>query len=422
MAMQTFNSAKALRARRRFLRRCIFGVGGLLLAGCTAPITSAPITSAMSGQELAALVAMVGQRGKKPPMPSETIRPTLVKPDVALTVKIGQMLMIGFRGTTARQDPALVRALTEHHIGGVVLFDVDIGGRWPRNITSPQQVAALTAELQALATLPLLISVDQEGGKVARLNEKYGFPPTLSAATLGERNDPEFTRAEAGKMAQTLAEAGVTLNLAPVVDVRLNPNSPIIARPGRSFSADPVVVAAHAEAFIDGHHAHGVRCTLKHFPGHGSALGDTHLGFTDVTESWREDELLPYRELINKGKVDAVMTAHVFNARLDPELPATLSPAVVTGLLRQTLGYDGVVISDDMQMRAVTDHYSLEKAFELAILAGVDIIAVANNVTYVGAVSERFVATVMRMLDEGVIDEARIEQSYRRILKLKGLA
>ncbi|GIV69664.1 glycoside hydrolase family 3 protein [Caldilinea sp.] len=417
MVKQAFTAAEFVQARRRFLRHCVLGAGGLLLAGCTAPLTSAA-----SGQELAALVAAASRRGRKPPMPSETIRPALVKPDVALEVKIGQMLMLGFRGTTAQQDPAIVRALTEQHVGGVVLFDVDVGGRRPRNIASPQQVAALTAELQALATLPLIISVDQEGGNVARLNEKYGFPATLSAAALGERNDPEFTQAEAGKMAQTLAEAGVTLNLAPVVDVRLNPDSPIIARPGRSFSADPAVVAAQAEAFIDGHHAHGVRCTLKHFPGHGSALGDTHLGFTDVTETWREDELLPYRALIAKGKVDAIMTAHVFNARLDPELPATLSPAIVTGLLRQTLGYEGVVISDDMQMRAVADHYSLEKAFELAILAGVDIIAVANNMTYAGAVADRFATTVMRLLDEEVIDEARIEQSYRRILKLKGLA
>lgn len=417
MVKQAFNAAEFVQARRRFLRRCVLGAGGLLLAGCTAPLTSAA-----SGQELAALVAAASRRGRKPPMPSETIRPALVKPDVALEVKIGQMLMLGFRGTTVQQDPAIVRALTEQHVGGVVLFDVDVGGRRPRNIASPQQVAALTAELQALATLPLIISVDQEGGNVARLNEKHGFPATLSAAALGERNDPEFTRAEASKMAQTLAEAGVTLNLAPVVDVRLNPDNPIIARPGRSFSADPAVVAAQAEAFIDGHHAHGVRCTLKHFPGHGSALGDTHLGFTDVTETWREDELLPYRALIAKGKVDAIMTAHVFNARLDPELPATLSPAIVTGLLRQTLGYEGVVISDDMQMRAVADHYSLEKAFELAILAGVDIIAVANNMTYAGAVADRFTTTVMRLLDEGVIDEARIEQSYRRILKLKGLA
>ncbi|WP_287960482.1 glycoside hydrolase family 3 protein [Caldilinea sp.] len=417
MIRHTLNAAEVVQTRRRFLRHCVFGAGALALTGCTTPGISA-----MSGRELAAFVAAVSHQDKKPPIPSAPIYPKLVKPDVALEVKIGQMLMLGFRGTTAKEDPAIVRALTEQHIGGVVLFDVDVGGRRPRNIVSPQQVAALTAELQALATLPLIVSVDQEGGKVARLNEKYGFPATLSAAALGERNDPEFTRAEASKMARTLAEVGITLNLAPVVDVRIQPDSPIIARPGRSFSADPAVVAAQAEAFIDGHHAHGVRCTLKHFPGHGSASGDTHLGFTDVTESWREEELIPYRELIGKGKVDAVMTAHVFNARLDPALPATLSPAIVTGLLRQTLGYDGVVISDDMQMRAVTDHYSLEKAFELAILAGVDIIAVANNVTYTGTISDRFMTTVMRLLEEQVIDEARIEQSYRRILKLKGLA
>ncbi len=132
--------------------------------------------------------------------------------------------------------------------------------------------------------------------------------------------------------------------------------------------------------------------------------------------------MLPYQTLIGQGKVDAVMTAHIFNRNLDPDLPATLSPAVISGLLRQELGFDGVVISDDIQMRGITDLFKVEKAIELAIVAGVDMIAVANNLTYSGTIADRFVTTVKRMLDAGVIDEARIEQSYQRVMRLKGLA
>lgn len=355
-------------------------------------------------------------------MSARTLRPALAAP--SLEVKIGQMLMLGFQGATIGADQSILDALRTLHVGSVVLFDVDLSTRRarPRNIVSPEQVAQLTADLQALATLPLLISIDQEGGIINRLKPKYGFPPTLSHAALGERNDLEFTREQAGVIAQALVDAGINLNLAPVVDVRINPNSPIIARVERSFSADPQIVAAQAEAYIDAHHAHGVKCTLKHFPGHGSAVTDTHLGFTDVTKTWSRAELLPYQTLIGQGKVDAVMTAHIFNRNLDPDLPATLSPAVISGLLRQELGFDGVVISDDIQMRGITDLFKVEKAIELAIVAGVDMIAVANNLTYSGTIADRFVTTVKRMLDAGVIDEARIEQSYQRVMRLKGLA
>lgn len=404
-------------SRRRFLRHAAFGAGSLLLSGCATP-------AALFSQEMADLYAVTQLLTEKPTMPEASIRPALVRPQPSLEVKIGQMLMLGFQGATVGEDQSIIDALRDLHVGSVVLFDLDLSTRRvrPRNIVSPEQVARLTADLQALATLPLLVSIDQEGGVINRLKEKYGFPATLSHAALGEQHDPEFTREQAGVIAQALADAGINLNLAPVVDVRVNADSPIIARMERSFSADPQIVATQAEAYIDAHHALGVKCTLKHFPGHGSAVGDTHLGFTDVTNTWSEDELIPYRELIGKGKVDAVMTAHIFNSRLDPDLPATLSPAIITGLLRQQLDFDGVVISDDIQMRGITDLFKVEKAIELAILAGVDMIAVANNLTYSGTIAERFVATVKRLLDAGVIDEARIDQSYARVIRLKGLA
>ena len=347
----------------------------------------------------------------KPPL-SAPMRPQMA-PDVSLDDKIGQMLLLGFRGTDVPDDSIIAANVRDQHIGGIVLFG--------SNVQDRDQLRALTDRLQSFAPLPLLIGMDQEGGKIARLNKQRGYDDTLSAAQLGADNNLDETRAQGANIAQWLLDGGLTLNLAPVVDVAVNPDNPIIAGLERSFSADPEVVATQAAACIDGHHDKGVKCTLKHFPGHGSSQGDTHLGFVDVTDTWSDRELIPYRRLLEGGKVDAIMTAHIYNANLDPELPATLSPAVVNGLLREQLGYDGVVISDDMQMRAITDLFKLERAFELAILAGVDIIAVANNITYSGAVADRFINKVHQMLEKGTIGEDRIEQSFGRIMRLKGI-
>lgn len=164
------------------------------------------------------------------------------------------------------------------------------------------------------------------------------------------------------RLAATLADLGIGLNMAPVVDLCSNPDNPVIAKYERCFSADPNQVSAQAAAYIDAHHQLGVLTTLKHFPGHGSSRSDSHQGFTDITTTWSETELIPYRCLIAGGRVDAIMTAHVFNARLDDCYPATLSKNVITGLLRGELGFDGVVISDDMQMGAIVDHFGFETA------------------------------------------------------------
>lgn len=394
-------------SRRHFLRQT--GLAALSLA-LSAQSTTAHASSAALPRPRQSLATF--HNAPVPPLTVST-QPQLL-PEVPLEVKIGQMLLLGFRGTTIDDTSLIARNIRDQHIGSVVLFST--------NIVSPDQLKTMTARLQSLAQLPLLISVDQEGGLVARLNERRGFQTTVSAARLGADNNPERTRTQAAVMAQSLADAGINLNLAPVVDVAVNPDNPIIAALERSFSADPEVVATQAAAFIDGHHDKGVKCTLKHFPGHGSSQGDTHQGFVNVTDTWTVAELIPYMHLIEQGKVDAVMTAHIFDANLDPDLPATLSSAVVTGLLREKLGFDGVILSDDIQMRAITDLFSLERAFELAILAGIDVISVANNVTYSGTVADRFISTVYRLLDEGTITEERIDQSFRRVMRLKGLA
>jgi beta-N-acetylhexosaminidase len=333
------------------------------------------------------------------------------------------MLVIGFRGLTAQEADATLRQIADIGVGGVVLFSVDQLSGGSRNVESPEQLRALVGSLTDAATVaPLLVSVDQEGWLVARLTPIHGFPlPAPSAAELGRLNDPAVTRADARAMAEVLAAAGITLNLAPVVDLAINPDNPIIAALGRSYGADPALVTDQAAAFIEGHHEIGVRCALKHFPGHGSSTGDTHLGVVDVTETWSASELEPFAALIDRGLADAILTAHVFNAALDPEHPATLSRPTVSGLLRDQLGFDGAVLSDDLQMGAIRDAYGYPEAVALAIEAGIDLLVVANQLVYEPDIAPRTVAIIEDLVRSGRIGEGRIDESWQRIARLKGV-
>lgn len=341
-------------------------------------------------------------------------------PEVNLDMKIGQMLMVGFRGLELDVAQSIVKDIQERFLGGVVLFDYDVPARSPvRNIESPDQLKSLSAALQSLAPIPLLLATDQEGGQIRRLKQQHGFPPTVSAQYLGTVNDLTLTYQQAAAMAETLAQVGINLNLAPVVDLNTNPDNPIIGRYERSFGAAPDTVTNHAREFIKAHHSQGVLCTLKHFPGHGSSTGDSHLGLVDVTNTWSPAELEPYAHIIKAGLADAIMTAHVFHTGLDPDYPATLSKPIITGILRENLHYDGVVISDDMQMGAIANHYGFETAIQATIEAGVDIIAIANNSVYEDDVVARTVTVIKKLLQNGKIEEARLDESYQRIQRLK---
>ncbi|HTI29861.1 MAG TPA: glycoside hydrolase family 3 N-terminal domain-containing protein [Methylomirabilota bacterium] len=343
------------------------------------------------------------------------------EPVPALRDRIAQMLLVGFRGLTVEEAGEAVADIQERHLGGILLFDRDQPTHSAvRNVESPAQLKALIAGLQGLSATPLLVAVDEEGGLVARLDQRHGFPPTISAADLGARGDAAFTQQAGERVAETLASVGINLNLAPVVDLDVNPTNPIIGALDRSFSADPAVVTAQAEAFIEGHRGVGVKTTLKHFPGHGSSTGDTHLGVVDVTSTWSEVELEPFRNVVRDGLADAVLTAHVFNATLDPEHPATLSQPTITGILREQLGWDGVVISDDMQMGAIRDAYGYEEAIRLTIVAGVDILTIAQQQVYEAGIVERTIDLIERFVRDGTLTEDRINKSHTRIMALKG--
>jgi beta-N-acetylhexosaminidase len=341
---------------------------------------------------------------------------------VTLREKIGQLLMVGFRGQNAGARSPIGRDVRAGRVGGVVLFDRDLAlGREGRNIRSLRQVTELIASLQAAAAVPLLVAVDQEGGHVARLKERHGFPATATARSLGESGDPERTRRQAEETAASLAAAGFNLNFAPVVDLNVHPANPIIGRWERSYSADPQAVVRHALAVISAHRERGVACCLKHFPGHGSSRHDSHLGFTDVSDTWTPLELQPFRELIARGAADAVMTAHIFNRRLDPEFPATLSRRTIDGLLRRELGFAGVVISDDLDMKAISAGYAREAALELALNAGNDMLLIANNQVYEKDVAERSVEAIARLVDGGRVAAMRIDEACGRVMRLKAL-
>ncbi len=349
----------------------------------------------------------------------------------SLRYQIGQMLLVGFEGAHVAQDAPIAQAIIEDAIGGVILFDYHFQTqRFEKNIQNPTQVAQLNHGLQALNTearlrdhhpaLPLLISVDYEGGHVNRLKEAYGFPPTISAALVGQMDSESVSQA-ANRMAETLQQLGFNLDFAPVVDVNVRADNPIIGQLGRSFSADPQHVADCAHLYAQSFAQHRIQCAYKHFPGHGSSVADSHLGFVDVTDTWQEYELLPYQNLNDAEHVcQMIMTAHIVNRQLDPSgLPATLSHTMLTGLLRDQLGFQGVIITDDMQMKAISDHYNMEAAITLAINAGADMLIFGNQLSATPQNPRTIIDYIESQVNTGKISAERIHNAYSRIVKFK---
>jgi len=346
-----------------------------------------------------------------------SIRPV----DPVLSARLGELLLVGFRGTEVQGNTELSHLLCDLKVGGVILYERDVATRGPRNITSPEQVKRLTADLRALAQgcagRAPLIAADNEGGAVMRLNARAGYPPTLGHAELGEADDVALTELEARRIGRMLSEAGIDWNLAPVVDVAANPFNTVLVQSGRTFSQSPERVTAHARAYLRGMHAAGILTALKHFPGHGSSFQDSHLGFVDVTRTANPAaELLPYRALIGEGAVDAVMTAHVFNRNVDPRYPATLSAPTIDGLLRKELGFSGLVVSDDLLMEGIVSRYGIEEAAVLALRAGVDLLLLSHNtLTQDTSATDRVVSAIHRALADGRLSPEQVETALARL-------
>ena len=336
----------------------------------------------------------------------------------SLDVMIGSMLMLGFRGADLPQGDAFLALVRAGHVGHIILFDRDVTTGGERNIISPQQVRRLTATLRSASPCPMFIAVDQEGGRVRRLKPQRGFADLPSAQNMGAAS-PEKTRAIARQLGVELASLGISVDLAPVADVNSNPANPAIGALERSFSPNPALVPPHALAFGQGQAQSGIIPALKHFPGQGGAQKDSHLGLTDITRSWNaKTDLAPYAQAFAQGWPGMVMLGHLYHKGLDPQYPATLSRAVVADLLRGRMGWRGVIISDDMQMKAITDHYGMEQAMLLAVNAGVDILLFGNNLYWDETLPRKAFETLRGLVESGRISRQRIMESWLRITNL----
>ncbi|MFC1483491.1 glycoside hydrolase family 3 N-terminal domain-containing protein [Candidatus Neomarinimicrobiota bacterium] len=331
-----------------------------------------------------------------------------IAPGDSLRFKIGQMIMSEFFGASPSEE--IMADISGHNLGGVILYQY-------QNLPERAGIINMTTQLNDGTQLPLFIAVDQEPMIAQRLNSWNGFFDTPSAHELGSWDSEYLTRNVARTFASWFLETGININLAPVVDLRIQPYNVI---GDRAFSIESEVVIRNAHWFIDEFRQAGLMTTLKHFPGHGSSLGDSHYGFTDVTDTWTETELEPYRALIDSGMVDIIMTAHVFNANIDSLHPATLSYPTITGLLRDNLGYNGLVVTDEMSMGAISANYGMEEAFVLAVKAGVDVLLYRIGSDPGGHTSIGYIVDLLeaKVLD-GTIAAGRIDESYRRIMRLK---
>lgn len=337
-----------------------------------------------------------------------------------LRKKIAQMLIFGFPDAHMHPQAMINQWLNTAELGGVILFDENLPKRqFGKNLYDIAQIQQLTSELQQrnASNLRLLIALDYEGGHVDRLKRIEGCPATLTPKAQAALSEEEFIR-EIDTMALTLKSLGFNLNFAPVVDLALNDQAGIIGRLGRSFSSNPERVADLAKQFIQRFTAQNIVCCYKHFPGHGSAIGDTHEGFVDVSATYSPQEIVPYQSLIADDDSVMVMTAHVINRQLDPTgLPATLSYPILTGLLRKEFGFNGVIISDDLQMQAISDHFSLEEALKLTLNAGADMVIFGNQLGE--HEPGQVIDCIEALVTKGAIPESRIDEAFSRIVTLK---
>lgn len=341
------------------------------------------------------------------------------EPRATLDEMIGQMLLVGFNGTSAKGATAkrIAGQIARGQIGGVILFN--------RNIRSPRQVRALTKKFRT-AGHPLvpLISVDQEGGKVQRLSAKNGFATYPTARTMARKYTPEQAQRIYRKMAEELSRAGFNMNYGPVVDLNLNRGNPIIARLGRSYGANPAQVTKYARAFIYAHREANVLTSVKHFPGHGSSTRDSHKQFVDISRTWKDIEITPYQMLAREGAIDTVMVGHLYHRAISGKkrVPATLAANAIDGWLRDRVGFQGVVITDDLEMAAIRKHNNLKNTLIKAVQSGNDILLFGASGS-----DPKFVPKATRILrdavNDGTIPIERIALSYNRIKRLKeGLA
>lgn len=324
--------------------------------------------------------------------------------NMTLDEKIGQMIISGFDGTNLNSE--ITTLMTELKVGGVILFK--------RNIESSQQLKKLTQDIKDLnKEISPFISIDEEGGRVSRIpKDTKKFPTSMS---IGESNDVEYAYKNGKELGNTLKDLGINMNHAPVLDIYSNPNNTVIG--DRAFGTNEDIVSKMGIATMNGIADANIIPTVKHFPGHGDTDIDSHFGLPIVKKDLNElnkFEFIPFKKAIDE-KCDAVMVSHIILEKIDPQYPSTLSKKVVTDILKKDLGFNGVVITDDINMGAITQNYSLKDACIKSIQAGVDILLIGNDVN----ITKKAIDEIKTAIESKIIDESRVNESVYKVLKLK---
>lgn len=352
----------------------------------------------------------------------------------SLEEKIGQLIVVGFHGVSPEE--ASVRKVMAQakagEIGGVIVFGYNIEG--------PTQLKLLMDPLrQSASSYPLFTFVDQEGGRVQRLSPEKGFTDFSSAKKVAETMSVAEARLHYRSMGALLRENGFNFDFAPCVDLDGDPPCEVIGGLERSYSDSAETVIDYARAMIDGLHDHGVFNCLKHYPGHGRARGDSHMGLVDISQTWTADEMAPYESLVNDGHVDAVMTAHLLHSGVDPDTPVTFSQKWIDKL-RKEIGFNGVVIADDLHMGAILHHYTLEEIVTRGLEAGLDLLLFSNNPLAAKAqgicqdapskgfgsasvpdaeLPAKIIDSVVHAIGSGTLSVDAIDRAFSRVVSLK---
>lgn len=322
----------------------------------------------------------------------------------------GKLLVIGFPGSTT--DAGSAKALASHiasgRAGGALFLR--------HNIKSGKDAKALARSFVG-ADRSSLIAIDQEGGKVQRLGSKQGFTAMPTAQWVAGNKSVAEAKALYAQAGRELKAAGFNMNMAPSVDVH-DPKNPVIGKYGRSFSTDVERISAYAGAFVDGFAAAGVACSIKHFPGHGSSRGDSHDGFVDITSTWNTSELVPFQRLGAKSPM--IMGGHLFHPEFsNGKSPVTFSQKALVSKLRNGLGYNGVILTDDLDMGAIRKSFQLKEAIILALAAGNDLLLLSNSLSYDGDLAANAVQWISAAVRDGRIAQSSLQASYNRVMRVR---
>ena len=325
---------------------------------------------------------------------------------------IGQMIILGFKGNNIKSKgfKTVLEQVEKGEIGGVIFFE--------DNIKNKEEFLKMTTALKnSKAKYKPFISIDMEGGNVLRMNENNGFKNFKSAKEVSKLTTKE-ARKEYSDMAEELAKMNINLNFAPCVDLAVNKES-IIETKERSYSKDPKIVVDYAKEFIEAFDDKKIATSIKHFPGHGSPTGDTHLGFVDTTNTYKDEELIPYIELANLKPTQTVMVSHLYNKNIDARYPSSLSYNTIEKFLRIQTDFKGVIVTDDLDMGAIRKNYELYEIVPLAVNAGENILLFSNRANGDDKLAKKINLIIKNGLIEGTILPSNILESYKKIIKLK---